>query len=440
MGFDKGFELDVLAGCVGDGDYRRTVKRIIGDEEVWSTDANGILWETIKGLGQEDRLTGAIVGRVVSKVESEDLAEAVVAVSEKVFSRAASPRHKGYARSELRDWVRTARARRIMGQAVKELKKGDVDTAEELLTSIRTSSDLATPYELSSWFDTFETRQRERLERKHDPSRFPSIKTRFPSLDDALNGGLRLTQIGLVVAHTGRGKSGLTNHLAFTSAAGGDLTIEISTEMGKELVDTRLDALFHGFPIGDFIRARFTKREQDKFFDKIDRLEKRLSKKLWTCSVPVLTLTPSMIEDIIDDVEQETGEKVRMLILDSPDHMRKNPRIKEERHQQAANYWAIKEIVDKRTLAMWATTQAPQALLGKLITAEGTAESYDKARIADVILTLNQTEAERRAEIIRGYLAKNRMGEAGRMIWFQSDWSRMHVEEIAAPTPAAAAA
>lgn len=437
-GFDKRFEVDVLAGCANDKAYRRTVKRLVGEEEVWSTDANEAVWGVISKLGENDRLTGQIVARTIEKIESDDLAEAVVTVATRVLKRAESPKHKGYARDELRDWVRTSRAKRVMGEAVKHMKRGEIDDAEDLLGAIRRTSTLSAQYELSSWFDSFVARQEERIKRRKDPSRNPAIRTRFSKLDELLNGGLRQSQIGLVVAHTGRGKSATMNHLAFYGAAGGDLCLYISTEMNKELVDTRFDSKFHGFPISDFISARFSKREQERFFDKIDRLEKRLSKKLFTCSVPVLTMTPGMLEEMIDDVQQDTGEKVTGLFLDSPDHMRKNSRLRDERHIQAYNYWEVKRIVDEQSLACWATTQAPTSYINKLITAEGTAESVDKARIADVILTLNQTETERRANIIRGYLAKNRNGEAGKLLWFLTDWARMHIEETDSPTSATA--
>ena len=437
-GFDKKFEVDVLAGCVDDSEYRKKVKRLIGEEEVWSTDANEALWKIVKRLGEKDKLTGQIVARTVDKIESDDLAEAFVTVAQRVFKRSRNPQHKGYARDELRDWVRTARAKRLMSESVKHLKRGEIDEAEDLLGAIRRTSDLSSQYELSSWFDSFDERQEERIARRRDPSKNPAIRTRFSGLDEVLNGGLRLTQIGLIVAHTGRGKSATANHLAFYGAAGGDHTLYISTEMNKELIDTRFDSKFHGFPISDFVAARFTKREQDRFFDKIDRLEKRLSKRLYTCSVPVQTLTHTMLEDMIDEVEQDSGEKLKLLVMDSPDHMRKESRFREERHQQAYNYWGCKRIIDEQKLAMWATTQAPTSYINKLITAEGTADSVDKARIVDLILTLNQTENERRANIIRGYIAKNRGGEAGKLLWFLTDWARMHIEETTSPAPSSA--
>jgi len=428
-GFDTAFETEILAGASRDFCYRRVVKRVLVDTDCWSTNSHRFLWGIVKKLGEGDTLTGSIVARAVDEVD-DDEAEEILTEARRVLTIA--PKAKHYAVGELNEWVRATRMKGAMSEAIKLLSDGRITEAEESLRRTVRGSSLSM-YDAGDWFEEFDSRMAERERIKKEPDLHPQIATRIDSLDSALNGGIRVTEVGLLVAHTGRGKSATATHCAFYSATAGNPTIYISTEMNRELVDTRFDAKFFGKPTSDFTASRFGSSELEEFKAKRKRLRLRLSKKLRTVSVPVRTLTKGIIEEILDEYERDHGSPVQMLVIDSPDHMRPPPGVREYRLQHASNYWDIKQIAEERKLVAWATTQAPKEFISKLITAEGTAESYDKAQIADIIVTLNQTPAEKKLDLLRAYVAKNRMGEMGQIIYLATDFARMHIEETTPP-------
>lgn len=429
-GFDIDFEREILAGCVKDHDYRRLVSRATRSDDPWSTEAHRELWGLIDKLGPGDRLTGTIIASRV-RVIDEDAADDLVAAGRLVLTSA--PKAKHYAATKLAEWVHDLRLRRGIGEAIKHLGDGDYAAVESDLRGMTRAAPGVRPWTGGEWWGSFDERQERRITEREDPTLAPRVATRLPTLDRALNGGLRLSKVGLVVAHTGKGKSATVNNFAFASAAGGHLTAYVSTEMNKELIDTRFDARCFGFPASDFELARFGVADLEEFDARRARLHKRLAKKLWTFSIPPKMLNLGHIHDILDEVEQETGERMVSLVVDSPDHMVPMEKLRDYRLQQAAVYWDIKQVTEERMLATWATTQGTKEYLGKLITAEGTAESYDKARIADVIVTLNQTEAEARENMLRAYIAKNRSGERGGLVYLESDWARMIVQETDPP-------
>lgn len=434
--FNNHFECEVLAGCVADADYRKGVRRILRDTDPWSTDSHRELWTIISRLGSEDRLTGSIVAHRIEELSDagrDAVAEDLAATAKRILTTA--PKASGYAAEKLRDWVKDYRIRAGIEESIKHLSDQNYSGVSDVLKKLTRSSDGKVQWEGGDWWAGFDERQDTRINEAEDPEMAPSVPTRLPTLDRILNGGHRTTKVGLVVGHTGRGKSATLLSFAFFSAAAGKLTVYVSTEMNKALVDTRFDARCFGYPTSDFATGRFTAADLEEFDDRRVKLAGKLEQKLHTYSIPPRVLTLPMLHEILDEVEDAAGERVVTLVIDSPDHMRASEKMRDYRLEQAAVYWDIKQIAEERALATWASTQGTKEYLGKLITAEGTSESYDKARIADVILTLNQTDAEAKDSIVRMFVAKNRSGERGDIIYLNTDFARMHIEEGMAPAP-----
>lgn len=433
-GFDADFEIEILAACVGDHDYRQRVSRVIRDVDPWTNPAHSELWKVVDALREGDRLTGGVVAHAVSTIRDDDAAEELADAGRIVLRHA--PRASGYAAEKLREWVRDHRLKRGLSEAIKHLGDGDYERVDEALLELsRGSAQTSVPWEGGDWWDGFDDRMARRLAEADDPSLAPRVSTRLLSLDRVLNGGLRTTKVGLVVGHTGRGKSAITLNFAFSSAATGNLTAYISTEMNRALVDTRFDAKCFGYSSRDLDAGRVSATDLEEFDARRARLSSRLERNLFTYSVPPKVLHLSMLRDIVDEIEQKAGRKLTTLICDSPDHMIPVRRMRDFRLEQAQVYWDIKQITEEMHLATWATVQASKEYMNKLVTAEGTSESYDKARIADVILTLNQTDAEARDSIVRMFVAKNRSGERGEIVYLLTDFARMHIEETTAPAP-----
>lgn len=424
-GFDIDLEVEILAGSAKDSEYRKIVRRTLQGEDCWSIDSHHTLWTEIEKLGDGDELTPRVIVRASEGLD-DDEAEEILSLGKKILKT--SPKSKKYAAKELNEWVQVAKMKSSMGQAIKLIGDGKVADAQTALRDgTKVTSLLA--YEAGDWYDGFRDRMELRRQRRDSPDLRPVIATRISSLDKALNGGIRLTEFGLIVGHTGRGKSATAAHFSWGSAATGKGTVYISGEMNKELIDTRFDSKFTAKDIAAFTKFKFSKKELEAFESKLLRLKKRLRHNLWTAAVPPRVLTKAMIEEIVDEYEQKHGKKALMLVVDSPDHMRPPAYVREHRLQQTSNYYDVKQVLEERGMAGWGTTQAPKEYVDKLITAEGTSDSYDKARIVDIMVTLNQTLAEEKLQIVRAYVAKNRSGEKGAEIPLATDFARMHIEE-----------
>lgn len=441
-GFDADFEIEILASASKNDRTRTAVRRaLMRGTDPWSAPGHRELWKMIGAMTDGDVLTPMMIAKHVDKIPDDDLAEEVIRASKRLFRVRVSA--AGYATGKLREWVEERELRVGIGAAIKKVKDGDISGAYDELRPLTRGFDGDVPWEGGDWWATWEDRIEQRIEEARHPDMRPRIPTRLPTLDAALHGGIALQQVGLVVAHTNVGKSIISENFAFYGAAASFPTIYIGTEMSIREINVRMDAKAFGFPAGDFETGNITSDDLDEFAERRLRLKLKLEGNLFTYAVPPRVMNQAMLREIILETEDKAGKKVKLLVVDSPDHMLSMLQVRDFRLQQSAVYWESKQLAAEHDLAAWLTTQASKEYLGKMIAAEATSESYDKARIADIIVTLMQTSQEVRSNLMRALVAKNRGGKKGDLLWLLTAFERMHVEEtdppVAMGTKAAAA-
>ena len=86
-----------------------------------------------------------------------------------------------------------------------------------------------------------------------------------------------------------------------------------------------------------------------------------------------------------------------LLVLDSGDHLKPADKMENFRLGASEVYWTLKSIVMdpvNAPIAAFGTVQAAKAFAGKSLKAEAVGESYDKARIATLIIGLSDSNDE----------------------------------------------
>lgn len=433
-GFDTDFEIEILSQCVDDHGFRVAVRRAVGDYDPWSADAIRAIYGETEHLGPGDRLTGKILGRLVDETADLDLAEEIGRIGKVVLGQ--KPASPYYAKEKLKQWIRRAQMLGGMQRATNAIGDGDIDAAERELAKTARFRD-TTNEEAGDWLTGFPERQRQREHERDNPDTRRKVSTGFRTLDSYLNGGLGPEQLGLIGAYTNIGKSFVAENIAYYGALSGRMTVYVSTEMSKELVDTRLDARAFGRRIDDFVNFDFDEYEVDALNALRDKLEKRLANKLWTVSVPQDTLIRQQIEIWLDELAHG-GRPVELLVVDSGDHMTTRPPMAEVRLRHAQVFADLKRIGDVYKIPVWSTVNATAPTSGRkkehlLDEFHACGESKDKAKHASVIFTLNQTEAENVDGVMRGWLPKNRNGPKFKLVWLATDFSRGMVTETDPP-------
>jgi len=243
----------------------------------------------------------------------------------------------------------------------------------------------------------------------------------------------------LVVGTTGRGKSIMATGLAVDAAVQGFPTAMFSTEMLSPQVATRADSRLTGFEYNQFKRFKFSRADEDRLKRIIARRKKQLEGRLHIFDAPIGRCTINFVEEKLLDLEAE-GIDISCVVVDSPDHFQSTRSYDAKRHEIASVFWDLKglargEFALDRKVAVWATSQAPQDFEHRIAGTRASSESYDKARISDIFLTLNQTaEQEIIGEMILN-LAKYRDGESRKQIQLLTRFAVMRFIELGEVVP-----
>lgn len=427
--FGAEFELEVLARGARDPGFRRQARRVLQAHE-FSDDRYTWLWSLIEGLPGSDLLTAPVVVAAVRRMHpDEEKRRPFIEAALKVLKH--TPSAPKRALEELENYRDYHRISAALEASIKLLDKGKVGEAKKKLREVgRSGSDVE--YDYTDWFEDFSDRQSRRLELRDHPERRVKIPTRFmPTFDRVTGGGIEIGEVGLIVATTGRGKSMMAANLAFWSAFQNFTTLYVSTEMGKELVATRVDAKWLGISYEKLKYYNLDDDELDLIDAKLDRLNDRLRGKLRIVSIPVRKAKIEVVERALDDLA-DAGRPVQLLVFDSADHAQPTDRTVNRRDRETQAYWETASLADEYGIPIWSTTHAPKDVVNKVATAENVGESYDKARIADIVLSLNQTKAQAREGILRAFLAKNRQGKGRFVIDLEAKLDQSELTEIAA--------
>lgn len=396
--FDLDFEDEILAQCLRDPDYIKGAIDLVEGHN-FGTEHRGWMWEVSKDLWESsgELITRKLVQRRArADYKDEEERVAVLELVGKLFKlRPKAPRA---ALIELRDFSRFAQLQSGMEDAVRLLDKGNIDEAYKIIQSVTTADakEAGSTIQISRWMEEFTDRLKHQKMIKDHPDLYPSIKTGIKALDRATDGGIRPTEMGIVAATTGKGKSIFSCHLGYHAIKQGCGVIDFRTEMSAAQVAMRYDSRW-----STHLHSKFKGFEWDK--DEIRAMGARLAKAkerfkglLRIVSIPVTTATLPKMKAVVEELMPEMPN-VKLLIFDSADHIREDTGYKDFRFETASVYWGIAGWMAEAELSAWCTAQLSSGAAERIGKSEDVSEAYDKARISDIFLTLNRPKRKSRA-------------------------------------------
>lgn len=455
--FDINFEEDILAACLADTDYLKKAAGVL-DSHNFATKHHAWIWSTARGVwdNYKERTNGRLLlARAKAEFPKEEDRAPYVELAGKLYKRRKSSPKAALAQLEL--FARKTNAHVALEEAARFLDKDDkesIDKVYQIVTDMTRRQSKARAYTVTKWIEEFEERQADRLHRKMHPEDFKRYPTGFKRIDALLGGGIEVGEFGNVMATTGMGKSIMGVNIGFNTAARGHTAAIISMEMPARQVNQRLDSRWLGMPYKKFKLHDFTPAELRQIKLVLKRAKKQFAGRIRVISTPVRSMDIYGLLEILDDLSSD-GFRPDVLVLDSADHMiaprgRKHDSLRQE---QSEIYWAIKGMAEEMGYAVWNTIQAGREWAGEVAKVEAASESYDKGRIADIVISLNKPKKktrstrelggsldddedeaiEREAKItgdyMEAYIAKYRDGESKVTIPLDANFTRMHIDE-----------
>jgi replicative DNA helicase len=394
MKFTLEFENEVLARSLVDSMYLKKASRVL-EAHHFGTKYHAWTWSQIFDVWTKHKETckpSMLLARVKRNFDDDDIRRPYIELLKKLFSL--KPRHSEASLDELSKFVRSVNAQVVLEKASDALEANKLDKVYKLFADVGRSDLKPKNYTRIKWIEEFDQRQEERRYKREHPDEFISIKTGFRRLDDIIS-GIQLGELGLVVGTTGRGKSIFLSNLAHNSVKYGHETAYFSFEMPARQIAQRQDSLWTGIKYKKFKEFDFLPSELKIIKSKLKKMRSVFKNKFQIFSMPVRSANINSIKNALEDAKIETGFQPKLLVLDSADHLLPVGKKESFRIDQSSVYWDCKMLAEENGYAIWSSSQGKQEYATKTLTAEGVGESYDKARIADLIVSLNEPKKKK---------------------------------------------
>jgi len=214
-------------------------------------------------------------------------------------------------------------------------------------------------------------------------------------------------------------------------------TLIYTLEMAKEWYATRIDMGITGmgtknevivlphlgekYTVKSVFENKATVRKALKFL-------KSLGGRLLIKGMPEGGLTLSRLKEDLDILEATRNFIPDMIIIDYADLMTPETKYNEYRHDIAEIYKGLRQIALERNCAVLTASQSNRASMGaRVVSLKHFAEDIQKANIADVVLSLCQTDEEAKLSKMRIFCCKNRNGIKGFQI---ENWYSYHIGQF----------
>ena len=248
-------------------------------------------------------------------------------------------------------------------------------------------------------------------------SRDPT-STGWSRMDEIIKGGLGKSELGVVVAPTGAGKSMVLVHLATQAILQGKTVVYYTLELKDTVVGQRFDCCITDVPLQEHIQR------QKEIISKVKDLEGTLIIKEYpTKSASVQTLK-NHIEKL-----RKRGIEPDMILVDYADLLRPVRSSSEKRHELEETYEGLRGLAQTYQIPCWTASQTNRGgLNAEVITMESISEAFNKCFVADFIFSLSRTVQDKQANKGRLFEAKNRNGPDGLVFDAFVDWSKVSIK------------
>lgn len=246
------------------------------------------------------------------------------------------------------------------------------------------------------------------------------VSTGFERVDEICKGGLGKSELGVVIAPTGAGKSMVLVHLGSEALKQGKTVVHYTLELQDTVVGNRYDSCISEVPLSDL----FHNKKQVLY--KIKDIPGQLIIKEY----PTKSASTETIKNHIERLRKK-GIEPDMVIVDYADLLRPTRSSKEKRYDLESTYEELRAIAQIYKCPVWTASQTNRSgLNAEVITMEAISEAFNKCFVADFICSLSRTVQDKQANKGRLFIAKNRNGPDGLIFPAFVDWSNVKMKVL----------
>jgi replicative DNA helicase len=234
-----------------------------------------------------------------------------------------------------------------------------------------------------------------------------------------LNGGLGRGELGVIVANTGVGKSHMLVGLGAQALKLGKNVVHYTFELTETAVGIRYDSHLTGIASNEI---------QDSKQEVLDKYKEMELGKLIIKEYPTGAATVNTIRNHLEKLSLR-GFTPSMLLIDYADIMRSTREYDALRLELKLIYEELRNLAMEKNIPIWTASQANRdSSNSDVVGLENMSESYGKAMVADVVISLSRKPTEKATGAGRLFVAKNRAGRDGILFPVHIDTARSTIK------------
>lgn len=282
------------------------------------------------------------------------------------------------------------------------------DIKQRLETAFRVGVDVDTD-DIVEYWSNIDQRTNVRKDMASGLIKPQGITTGIKQLDNLLyHKGWGRKELSVFLGAAKRGKSTALIHFSILASLAGFNVFYITAEVAGTIVADRMDANVTGLTMDEIktrmndVRSKVESRGKAGKVGRVDILE-----------VPTGSFKPMQLRRILDK-QMAKGIQYDMVVPDYADIMAPDEKSSDAIENSKSVWIGLRAIAQEYNIAMLTATQANRDG-AKAETTKDTdvAEDFNKVRIADLMISINRTEQERKRNQARLFLAasRNQAGE-----------------------------
>ena len=241
------------------------------------------------------------------------------------------------------------------------------------------------------------------FEERFKPRHRMPVTTGWAEMDDITGGGLGKSELGVVIAPTGAGKSMVLVHLGVQALRAGKNVIHYTLELQDTVVANRYDSCLTGLPLSNI------KDFKEEIFEQVKGIQGKLIIKEY----PTKSASTNTIKAHLAKLKKR-GINPGLIIIDYGDLLRPVVVRKEKRNELESIYEEMRGMSTEFRCPVWTASQTNRSgLNAEVITMESISEAFSKCFVADLIFSVSRTIEDKQANTGRIFIAKNRNGPDG---------------------------
>ena len=256
------------------------------------------------------------------------------------------------------------------------------------------------------------------FEERFTPKHRSPVSTGWKDIDAIVGGGLGKSELGVVIAPTGAGKSMALVHLGANALKEGKTVVQYTLELQDTVIANRYDSCLTGYPLSDI------KNFKQEIYEEIKSLDGALIIKEY----PTKSASTNTIRAHLSRLVKR-GIKPGMIIVDYADLLKPVTVRKEKRTELESIYEELRALSTEFQCPIWTASQTNRSgLSAEVITMEQISEAFNKCFVADFIFSVSRTIEDKQNNQGKIFIAKNRNGPDGMIYPIFMDTSNVNIK------------